>query len=191
MLLPFADLERFIPPSSPTGVGNRFLVVSALVPYKRWTAVRAAAASARGLDVAGTGPELARLRAVAKDAGADVAFLGWLDDEALARAYRRAAVYLMPGGGLRDRPLEALACGRPVIAFGRGGALETVIDGETGVFFEAQTSAALAAAMAKALAMPWETRRLRAQAERFSRARFQGEFEALLASWLPGATTGI
>jgi glycosyltransferase involved in cell wall biosynthesis len=193
VLLPFADLERFHPAESPAEVGSRFLVVSALVPYKRIElAIRAAAALGAGLDIIGTGPELARLKAVAWESRADVAFLGWLDDEALARAYRRAAAYLMPGEeDFGIAPLESMASGRPVIAYARGGALETVIDGETGILFEPQTSAALAAAMAKALAMPWETRRLRAQAERFSRARFQGEFEALLASWLPGATTGI
>ncbi len=193
VLLPFADLERFHPAASPTEIGNRFLVVSALVPYKRIElAIHAAAALGAGLDIAGTGPELSRLRAIARAAGADVAFLGWLDDEALAAAYRRAAAYLMPGEeDFGIAPLESMASGRPVIAYARGGALETVIDGETGLLFEPQTSEALAAAMVRALAIPWETRLLRAQAERFSRARFQGEFKALLARWLPSAVIGI
>ena len=187
VLLPFADLERFHPSQSPAEVGNRFLVVSALVPYKRIElAIRAAAALGAGLDIVGTGPERARLEAVAWETRADVAFLGWLDDDALAQAYRRAAATLMPGEeDFGIAPLESMASGRPVIAYARGGALETVIDGETGILFEPQTTPALAAAMARALIMPWETPRLRAQAERFSRARFQGELSALLTRWLP------
>jgi len=66
--------------------------------------------------------------------------------------------------------------------------VETVIDGETGILFEPQTTAALAAAMAKSLTISWETPRLRAQAERFSRARFQGEFASLIERWRPSAS---
>jgi glycosyltransferase involved in cell wall biosynthesis len=190
VLHPFVDLTRFTPASPEVGErgwsSRRWLVVSALVPYKRIElAIAAAARSKQGLDIVGTGPEAARLRRIAAESGADVRFRGWLDEAALAQAYREAAVCLLPGEeDFGIAPLEAMAAGRPVVAFGRGGALETVVPGETGLFFTDPDPEALAAAIARASEIDWDPARIRARAETFSRARFLSRARELLAGYL-------
>jgi len=119
-----------------------YLIVSALAPYKRVDlAVQACAKLGRKLKIVGTGQDDARLR---KLAGPSVEFLGWQDDAAVADLYRKCRAFLFPGEeDFGITPLEAQASGRPVIAFAKGGALETVrgLDGPnpTGVFFARQT----------------------------------------------------
>jgi glycosyltransferase involved in cell wall biosynthesis len=182
VLYPWVDLDRFTPgPESP---GERYLVVSALVPYKRLElAIAAAAQLGRGLDVVGSGPDEARLRQAAAAAGGDVRFLGWLGDAELARVYRQARALLMPGEeDFGIAPLEAMASGRPVVAYAIGGALETVVEGETGLLFAPQTAEALAAAMVQCERIAWPVARLRSQAESFSRARFVAAAREWLAT---------
>lgn len=125
-----------------------YLVVSALAPYKRVDlAVAAAARLGRRLVIVGTGPERAALEQLA---GPNVKFLGWQSDEQVRDWYAGCRALLFPGEeDFGIVPLEAQACGKPVIAFGRGGALETVVDGATGLFFAEQTVDALAAAMTR------------------------------------------
>jgi glycosyltransferase involved in cell wall biosynthesis len=167
---------------SPDGAESDafFLIVSALVPYKRIElALGAVARLGRRLIVVGTGPELARLQSVA---GATVEFVGWRRDEDVAALYRGCRAVLFPG--VEDFgivPLEAMASGRPVIALGAGGTLETVVplDGEdtapTGVLFAEQTVDALVAAMRRLeeAADRFEPKALRAHAEAFDRPRFK------------------
>jgi glycosyltransferase involved in cell wall biosynthesis len=118
-------------------------VVSALAPYKRVDlAVEAANRTRRRLLVVGTGPEERRLRAIA---GPTVEMLGWRDDDDVARLYGGCRALVFPP--LEDfgiTPLEAMAAGRPVLAFGHGGATETVVppggaEPPTGLFFARQT----------------------------------------------------
>jgi glycosyltransferase involved in cell wall biosynthesis len=155
-----------------------YLVVSALVPYKRVDlAVAAASRLGRRLLVVGQGPEEARLRALA---GPTVSFLGWRPDAEVAQLYARCRAVLFPS--VEDYgivPLEAAAAGRPTIALGRGGALETMVGldaGEppTAVFFAEPTVEALAAAMRlfEAAAGRFEPAALRARAARFDRPVF-------------------
>lgn len=143
---PPVDTTRFAP--SPQ-VEDYYLVLSALAPYKRvGLAVRAATALGRRLKVVGTGSELERLKTFA---GPTVEFLGWQPDQAVAELYARARALLFPGEedfGLT--PLESMAAGRPVLAYAKGGALETVVaPGDasgrppTGMFFAEQSEAAL------------------------------------------------
>lgn len=163
------------------------LVVSALVPYKRIdTAIEACARIGVPLVIAGDGPERAALQRVA---GTGTTFLGRVADEEVRSLYRRASVVLLPGEeDFGIVPLEAQACGRPVVALGRGGALETVIVGETGELVDDTGTEAFAAGVARALAAHYDPQRIRAHAEGFSRARFGDQIEALVHEQLRGAT---
>jgi glycosyltransferase involved in cell wall biosynthesis len=148
--------ETFYTPGDATTVGGkrerkRYLVVSALVGYKRVDLAIAAVRETpeRELVVIGGGPDEAKLRAMAGSAP-NIRFLGRAPDEAVREEYRSASAFLFPGEedfGLT--PVEAQACGTPVIAYRAGGVLETVVEGAepTGVFFNAQTPEALRAAM--------------------------------------------
>jgi glycosyltransferase involved in cell wall biosynthesis len=114
-------------------------------------------------------------------AGPHVTFLGPLSDADIRDEYRRALAVVMPGEedfGLV--PVEAQACGRPVVALARGGALETVVPGETGVLFEEPTSEALAGALDAAARAAFDPARLRRHAEQFSRDRYVARMRAVV-----------
>jgi glycosyltransferase involved in cell wall biosynthesis len=178
VIYPPVDTEFFRPDGS---VADRFaLVVSALVPYKRIELAMAACRLAGlPLKIAGEGPERAALEA---QAGPDVQFLGRRSDEEIRELYRRAAVTLLPGEeDFGIVPLEAQACGRPVVALGRGGAVETVLDGETGILVSESTPQAFADGIAQALDRTFDAGLIRSHAERFSRARFADEMAAQIA----------
>jgi glycosyltransferase involved in cell wall biosynthesis len=157
------------------------LVVSALVPYKRLdVAIDACALARMPLKIVGTGPELSRL---GRRASGDTTFLGQRSNEEIRDLYRRAALILLPGEeDFGIVPVEAQACGRPVVAYRRGGALETVIDGETGILVGEQTPEAFAAAISEAFDRAFDRSVLRKNAERFSPERFRGELEQVLAA---------
>jgi glycosyltransferase involved in cell wall biosynthesis len=129
---------------------DAYLVVSALVPYKRIEqAVAACTISGRRLNVIGEGPERPRLEAIA---GPTVKFLGWQPDTVIGNFYRSCRALLFPGEeDFGIVPIEALASGTPVIALGRGGVAETV-DNTVGRTYAEPTSAALLAAISA-----WET----------------------------------
>jgi glycosyltransferase involved in cell wall biosynthesis len=147
---------------------NHFLIVSALVPYKRIDlAVEACRRAGARLRIVGDGPERERLERLA---GGHATFLGALPPEPIRDEYQRARAVILPGEeDFGIVPVEAQACGRPVVAYSRGGALETVVDGETGVLFNDLTASSLIAALDRVTALPFDVARLRANAERFSR----------------------
>lgn len=152
-----------------------YLIVSALVPYKRVDlAIRAFNMLGERLIVVGTGPERHVLE---QQAGEEVEFLGWQSDEQLAALYAKCRALIFPG--VEDFgivPLEAMACGKPVIAFREGGALETVVDrGEspTGLFFAEQTPESLIAAIQRMQEMKFDPRAIRRHAEQFDREIFK------------------
>ena len=157
----------------------KFLVVSALVPYKRVDlAMMAAHQAGVGLTVVGNGPERANLERLAGDG---IELVGWRTDEEIRELYRSSIATILPGEeDFGIVPVEAQACGRPVVALGRGGALDTVADGETGVLFEDTTVDSLAAALTRAAGIPWDAARIRLQAQRFSRARFVNEIQHIV-----------
>ncbi len=195
VIYPPVDTEFFTPgdpqnatPGSPSGasggrgVGRDFyLSVSRLVSYKRIeVAVEAFNQLGRPLLVVGDGPERERLEALAHG---NVRFVGEVSDAALRGYYRQCQALVFPGEeDFGMVPVEAQACGRPVIALGRGGALESVVDRVTGVFFQEQTPAALAAAVVATDGFAWDRAIIRRHAEQFSRQRFIKEITSFVAS---------
>ncbi len=171
VVYPPANIDYYTPDSAGGGRGGFDLVVSALVPYKRVDlAVRAYTRLGYPLKVVGIGTEAATLRRLA---GANVEFLGWQSDATIRDLYRACRLLVFPGEeDFGIVPVEAMACGRPVVAYNRGGATETVIDGLTGLFFEEQTVDALAETVRRAGGRPWDVPAIRAQAERFSPQAF-------------------
>jgi glycosyltransferase involved in cell wall biosynthesis len=165
---PPVDINRFRATETP---GDEFLIVSALVPYKRVDlAIEAAKLLQAPLRIIGDGPELPRLRALA---GPTVRFEGWKSNEEIANAYANCKALLFPGEeDFGIVPVEAMASGRPVIAFGRGGATETVIDGITGIHFARQTVDALTDAMQRFDSLSFSPAILRRHAESFDRNVF-------------------
>src|SRR5262245_39398655 len=177
VVYPPVDTDFFYPDATPT---ERFaLVVSALVPYKRIDiAIAACARAGVPLTIVGDGPDRAALEHLA---GPATTFLGRMPNDAIRDLYRRAAVTLLPGEeDFGIVPLEAQACGRPVVALGRGGAVETVKHGETGLLVDELSPAAFADAIADAVDRRFDRTAIRAHAERFSRARFGDEMAALV-----------
>ncbi|HEY3789105.1 MAG TPA: glycosyltransferase, partial [Urbifossiella sp.] len=149
IIYPPVDTEFYTPAAVPRE--DFYLVVSALAPYKRFDlALEACTQLGKKLVVLGSGQDAKKLQAAA---GSGIEFLGWQSDETIREHLRRAKALLFPGEeDFGIVPLEAQACGCPVIAFGRGGATETVRAlGEsgdpTGVFFEEQTVDSLIAAI--------------------------------------------
>jgi len=180
VVYPPVDTAFFTPDLDPAPEIARYaLIVSALVPYKRIDLAIDACRLARiPLKIVGEGPERAALES---RAGGTAAFLGRVGDPELRTLYQHAAVVLLPGEeDFGIAPLEAQACGRPVVALGRGGALETVIDGETGALVTEATSAAFAAAITTVTTRTFDSTVIRRHAERFGRERFGDEIEAVI-----------
>ena len=177
IVYPPVDTVFFHPAASTPG--SHFLIVSALVPYKRIELAMAACARVGApLRIVGDGPDRRRLEALA---GPHVTFAGRLSDEGVRDEYRRALAVLLPGEeDFGIVPVEAHACGRPVVALARGGALETVVDGENGILFEEPGVDALAAALDRAARARFDAARIAAGAQRFARERHVDELRAVI-----------
>lgn len=143
------------------------LIVSALVPYKKIDlAVKAYNRTGYPLMIAGTGTEERHLR---KSASSNIRFLGWQSDSKILELYQNCRMLIFPGEeDFGIVPVEAQACGKPVVAFAKGGALETVIDRQTGVYFHSQSDEALADAIAICASTKWDRQHIRKNAESFS-----------------------
>lgn len=180
VVYPPVDTEFFHPDAAAPG--RYALIVSALVPYKRIDlAIDACRLAGVPLKIVGQGPARETLERAAGPMNNDIEFLGRRSDEDIRELYRRAAVVLLPGTeDFGIVPIEAQACGRPVVALARGGALETVAPEETGILVEEATPAAFADAIARAIDRRFDPRAIRRHAERFSRARFGDEMEDLV-----------
>ena len=177
VLYPPVDLDRWTPDYQPAGDFD--LIASALVPYKKIDlAVTAYNRTGRKLKIVGTGTEFESLKAMA---GPNIELLGRQTDEALLELYRRCRMFIFPGEeDFGIAPLEAQACGRPVVAFGRGGALETVKAEVSGLFFDQQTPDALIATIEDCSRHTWDPRLIRAHAETFSIQAFINGLDALI-----------
>lgn len=176
VVYPPVDVERFQVSEQSE---DFYLIVSRLVAYKRIDlAVRAFSDLGKRLVIIGDGPDRRRLEAMA---GPTVEFLGRAPDEMVTEKMATCRAYVFPGReDFGIVPVEAQACGKPVIAFRDGGALETVVENRTGVFFDRPDAATLAAAVRDLEKREWDPRRIRRNAERFSTARFLEETSDLL-----------
>ncbi len=176
IVFPPVGVERY---SAVDRVDDYYLIVSRLVPYKRLDlAISAFNSMRRRLLVIGEGPDR---RALQRIAGPTVEFLGHRPDREVAEHYARCRGLVFPG--VEDfgiTPLEANASGRPVIAYAAGGALDTVIDGQTGVLFREQTVAGLETAVARSEAIAWDPDVLRLHAERFNEAAFSARMSTVV-----------
>jgi glycosyltransferase involved in cell wall biosynthesis len=178
IIYPPVDTDRYRPVGK---VDDYYLVVSRLIPYKRVDlAVQACTLTGRRLLVAGAGRDRERLEAMA---GPTVDFLGRVPDDDLPDLLARCRAFLFPG--LEDfgiAPVEAQAAGRPVIAFRGGGALDTVVEGQTGLFFDEQSVESLIDALDRFEEMRVDPARCEANAARFSLPVFNRELTAFVSA---------
>jgi len=177
IVYPPVNLSRYEPSGQPPG--NYMLVVSRLVSYKRIDlAVEACSALAIPLIVIGDGPDRQRLESLAAPC---VRFLGRLSDSEVREWMQGCQAFLFPG--LEDfgiTPLEVNGCGRPVIAYRGGGALDTVKPGVNGLFFEEQTAQSLMETLERFDPSQFETAQIRRHAEQFDEARFVRQLRQMI-----------
>ncbi len=200
VIYPPVDTDFYTPATqTPDALREDFyLVVSAFAPYKRIDlAIEACQRLNRRLVIIGTGQDAARLKAMA---GPNVVFLGWQPDEVIREHFRRCRALLFPGEeDFGIVPVEANACGAPVIALGVGGATETIVplrgsQSPTGVWFEEQRVDSLVAAMEQFERNrdAFQTNAIRKQALKFNKHRYQTELlDYLQAVMKPGQQLGV
>ncbi|MFC1504142.1 glycosyltransferase family 4 protein [Spirochaetota bacterium] len=181
VIYPPVDISAF---SLSENKKEYYLAASRLVPYKKMDIVVEAFASMpeKKLIVIGEGPEMKRIKALAAKSS-NIELLGYLSTSELGNYLKEAKAFIFPA--IEDfgmLPVEAQACGTPVIAFGRGGALETVIEQRTGIFFHEQHAVALKKAVAEFEKTEdrFDSSEIRRNAERFSKERFRDEFKSFV-----------
>lgn len=177
VIYPPVDTARFAS-KKPRDKGY-YLVVSRLIPYKKIDlAIKACNEMNKVLVVVGTGSELGKLRAMA---GENVAFVESASDEIVTRYVKNCTAFLFPGfEDFGITPVEAMAAGKPVIAFGEGGASETVVDGKTGVLFAEQTVEALKQAITKFEKIRFSSQEIAKHAQKFSIKNFQDSIQKVV-----------
>ncbi len=187
VIYPPVHVDYFTPGGG--GVDDFFLVVSRLVPYKRVElAVKAFNQLGRRLIIVGDGPESPRLRALARP---NVTLVGEVSDETLREYYRRCLALVFPGEeDFGIVPVEAHACGRPVIAYDAGGVRESVVAARTGILFPQQSAAALIAAVQAFHPSEFDPIVIRRQAERFSRQTFHRQIGRFISRVYARASGG-
>jgi glycosyltransferase involved in cell wall biosynthesis len=157
-----------------------FFIASTLVPYKRIElAIEACNTLKLPLIIAGEGPHR---KVLEKLAGPTVKFLGFQPKEKLRKLYANARATIFPGDedfGLV--PLESMACGTPVIAFKKGGALETITEGKTGMFFQEPTAESLQKILTSFDEKKFHADECREHAKKFSRKHFEDQIKKVIA----------
>lgn len=178
---PPIDVQRF---QMANEVDDYYLVLSRLMPYKRIDlAIEACKRMNRRLIIIGDGPDRQRLEKLADDR---IEFLGRQPDKIVNYYAARCQALLFPGEeDFGMVPLEVNAAGRPVIAYRGGGALETVVENVTGVFFDQQNGHSLAEAIEKFEGLSWQQEILRHHAEKFDRNVFAFRVLQFLGSVAP------
>ncbi len=173
---PPIDINRF---GTPGEQGDYYVVLSRLVSYKRIDlAIAAFTRMGKKLIVIGEGPSRETLAAAA---GPTIQFTGRASDEDVERYVSRCRALIFPGEeDFGMAPLEVAAAGRPTIAYRAGGAIETIIDGETGLFFDEQTVEHLIDAVQRCEKHEWSVQRIRRHAEKYSVENFQARLRRFL-----------
>ncbi len=177
VIYPPVDHAFYSEPGASLRISQKpfYLMVSAFAPYKRVDlVVEAFNRSGKRLVIIGDGQESLKLKALAKR---NIEFLGWLDAEALRWHYQNCEALLFPG--VEDFgivPLEAMSAGRPVVAYRKGGALETVVEGKTGLFFDQQTPEAIQATLERFQPQAFDPAAIQAHAHRFDRNACKEQF---------------
>ena len=181
VVFPPVDTDRLTPGGNTAGSYD--LIVSGLSPLKRIDlAVSVYNRTGARLKIIGAGPLMEHLRGMARP---NIEFLGEVGDDAVLEAYRGCRMLVFPGvDDFGLAPVEAQACGKPVVAFAQGGALDTVEEGITGVFFQSQNVESLGEAIEKCVSARWSREAIRARAERFGVARFRRELATSIAGCL-------
>jgi len=159
---------------------NYYVTASRFVPYKKISLIVEAFSKMpdKKLVVIGDGPDWKKVK---EKAGPNIELLGYQSDEILKRHLQKGRAFLF--AALEDfgiLPVEAMACGTPVIAFGKGGALETVVENETGLFFEEQTTSSIINAVNDFEKRDFDLQKCRNRAELFSVERFDREFSSFV-----------
>jgi glycosyltransferase involved in cell wall biosynthesis len=186
VVYPPVDTERV----RPGPRGERLLVISRLLPYKHVDLIVAAARQlGLGLDVVGTGPLLEDLRRMA---GPDTTFHGAAPEETVTQLLDGCSAVCVAGEeDFGIVAVEAQAAGKPVVAYGRGGARETVVDGVTGVLFDQQTVACVADAVVACLRLVTPPENIAAGTARFSARAFREGLTRVIAATRERRTPGI
>ncbi len=176
VIYPPVDVAAFTPSDT---IGNYYLAGGRLVPYKRFELIVKAFSRLKiPLKIFGEGPMLRSLRRMA---GPNIEFLGRVDDEAKAKLYAEAIAYIHPQEeDFGITAVEAQAAGTPVIAWGKGGAMETVKDGETGVYLDEQSWEELAGTVINFDRSRFNPEKIHANAERFNSTIFEQKFRQLV-----------
>lgn len=178
IIYPPVDIHRFFPSEEHN---DYYLIVSALVPYKR---IDIAIDTFNRLDerliIIGDGIEENRLKARAKK---NIEFVGWVSDRELEQYYAGCKAVIFPGEeDFGIVPVEAMASGKPVIAIAKGGALETVVDGKTGVLFHEQNVESLMKAVQSFSDLTFDPIEIRNHTFQFDRSKFKGTIEKYIQS---------
>jgi glycosyltransferase involved in cell wall biosynthesis len=189
VIYPPVNTEFYTPASDETP-GEFFLIVSAFAPYKKIDlAIEAFNRLDRPLRIIGQGQDIKRLQPLAQP---NIEFLGALSDEGVRDHYRRCKALIFPGEeDFGIVPVEVQACGRPVIAFAKGGILETTVQDDTAIWFHEQSADAIMAAVNDFESHTFSQTKIRDNALRFARSRFQQEMHAYIEEKLTTHNTPV
>jgi len=179
VLHPPVRTDFYTPDTDSDRCDDYYLIVSRLVAYKRIDlAIKACNKLGRRLIIIGSGPQEKRLKRIA---GSQIFFLGQVSDNEIRKHYRNCRAFLFPAfEDFGIAPIEAQACGKPVVALGRGGALDTVLPGLTGVFFHEQTENSLINGIRELENRYWDRNSIRTHAEKYDRKIFLSKLQAFI-----------
>lgn len=176
---PPVNVDRFQVLENPQE--DYYLALGRLLPYKHYDIlIEAFRENGKELRIVGAGPEEERLKELAGEAG-NIQFLGRLSDEEAGAMFMNCKAFLFPSeDDFGIVPVEAMSAGRPVIAFGKGGALETVVEGVTGTFFSEQTKESVMEAVERFEGQTYDPQTIRSHAEKFTKERFVQEMQTII-----------